>query len=419
VPDQRIKKVEGNKTTCYFFSEYEEEYTSGNLTKTTKYYFVNGQRIAERSSTDGLRYYHTDHLGSSVRITDATGILQLSIGYLPYGGTAYTSGTGSIEYQFTGKEKDTTGLYYYGSRFYDPELARFIQPDTTLGGGLNRYAYCGNNPINYTDPTGNEYNKPDFNDAGSKPTPKPGPTTGETPPPQTSVLKIELPRTIEESSGNGRNDILKEPDQKEGNINGNDANSKDKKSNENPYDVTKDLGWGKTPGKDGHDDSLAPYEHDKQEVIQEITKELNDREPGKILSDIFNQILKGKVDKLSYVTGKRFTIKGVGAMIHWSGKQHHSDKHMQNIINKVVDMILSDKYTDISINQRLSTSTGLDLGQIFVPDIVGKTAAGLFDIFEAQSPTQPLDYLDEKIDSMRRAIGDIAGDYAVLPFLGQ
>jgi RHS repeat-associated protein len=138
VPDQRIKKGEGNKTTCYFFSGYEEEYNNGNLSKTTKYYFVNGQRVAERSSTDGLRYYHTDHLGSSVRITDATGTLQLSIGYLPYGGTAYTIGTGSIEYQLTGKEKDTTGLYYYGSRYYDPELARFIQPDTTLGGGLNR-----------------------------------------------------------------------------------------------------------------------------------------------------------------------------------------------------------------------------------------------------------------------------------------
>ena len=55
---------------------------------------------------------------------------------------------------FTGQEKDSgSGLYYYGARYYDPELGRFIQPDTYLD-TLNRYAYCYNNPVNYTDPTG-------------------------------------------------------------------------------------------------------------------------------------------------------------------------------------------------------------------------------------------------------------------------
>jgi RHS repeat-associated protein len=44
--------------------------------------------------------------------------------------------------------------YYYGARYYCPEIGRFIQPDTVLD-GLNRYAYCWNNPMNYTDPTGN------------------------------------------------------------------------------------------------------------------------------------------------------------------------------------------------------------------------------------------------------------------------
>ena len=47
-----------------------------------------------------------------------------------------------------------SGLYYYGARYYDPELGRFIQPDTILD-GLNRFAYCHNNPVKYTDPTGN------------------------------------------------------------------------------------------------------------------------------------------------------------------------------------------------------------------------------------------------------------------------
>ncbi len=147
----RVKKTEGNKTTYYFFSEYEEEYTDSVLSKTIKYYFANGQRVAERSITDGVRYYHTDHLGSSVRMTDTNGNLVRSIGYMPFGGTWYSNG--ETKYQYTGKEKDASGLYYYGARYYDPELARFTTPDTALD-GLNRYTYCYNNPINYNDPSG-------------------------------------------------------------------------------------------------------------------------------------------------------------------------------------------------------------------------------------------------------------------------
>ena len=60
---------------------------------------------------------------------------------------------GGTRYGFTGQEQDASGLYYYGARYYDPELGRFTQPDTILD-GLNRYAYCRNNPVKYIDPTG-------------------------------------------------------------------------------------------------------------------------------------------------------------------------------------------------------------------------------------------------------------------------
>ena len=59
------------------------------------------------------------------------------------------------------------GRYYYGARYYCPEIGRFIQPDTVLD-GLNRYAYCWNNPMNYVDPTGNA-TQPDIYNAGSRP----------------------------------------------------------------------------------------------------------------------------------------------------------------------------------------------------------------------------------------------------------
>ena len=67
-------------------------------------------------------------------------------------------------FRYRGDYYDTeTGLYYLISRYYDPETGRFISADSieyldpeTLG-GLNLYAYCGNNPVMYVDPTGEAF----------------------------------------------------------------------------------------------------------------------------------------------------------------------------------------------------------------------------------------------------------------------
>ena len=70
-------------------------------------------------------------------------------------------GTTDVAYKYTGKEQDdSTGLYFYEARYYDPVLGRFIQPDTIVPDPLgpqtlNRYAYVLNNPLIYTDPSGN------------------------------------------------------------------------------------------------------------------------------------------------------------------------------------------------------------------------------------------------------------------------
>ena len=63
--------------------------------------------------------------------------------------------------QFTGQRLDTTGLYYYGARYYDPTIGRFISPDTIVPSymnpqSFNRYSYCLNNPLKYTDPSGHD-----------------------------------------------------------------------------------------------------------------------------------------------------------------------------------------------------------------------------------------------------------------------
>ncbi|MBN1796817.1 MAG: RHS repeat-associated core domain-containing protein [Sedimentisphaerales bacterium] len=67
----------------------------------------------------------------------------------------------SVTNRYTGQQLDEeTGLYYYGTRYYDPEIARFIQADSVVqdelsSQALNRYTYCVNNPLKYVDPSDN------------------------------------------------------------------------------------------------------------------------------------------------------------------------------------------------------------------------------------------------------------------------
>ena len=107
-------------------------------------------------------YYHTDHLGSSNVLTDRSGNVVQHYEYATFGQTSYQNNTSAfpISNRYTGQiADDETGLLYYGGRYYDPQLGRFIQPDPSVpdptdSQSLNRYSYCRNNPLNEVDPSG-------------------------------------------------------------------------------------------------------------------------------------------------------------------------------------------------------------------------------------------------------------------------
>ena len=121
-------------------------------------------------------WYLTDHLGSTNLVLDANGqMTSESIAY-PYGLTRYESNSNALTYRFTGKELDTSGLYYFGARYYDPLVNIWLSPDPILAqyfptgkedeqlpgfGGvfnpvnLGLYQYAGQNPVKYVDPQGN------------------------------------------------------------------------------------------------------------------------------------------------------------------------------------------------------------------------------------------------------------------------
>src|SRR5205085_10413077 len=104
----------------------------------------------------GSRTPITDALGSVLALVDSSGTVQTQYTYDPFGGTS-ASGSGSGNpAQYTGRENDGTGLYYYRARYYNPSLQRFISEDPLKfgGGDVNLYAYVGNSPIDFTDPIG-------------------------------------------------------------------------------------------------------------------------------------------------------------------------------------------------------------------------------------------------------------------------
>jgi RHS repeat-associated protein len=112
-----------------------------------------------------LRYVHQDHLTSTSLMTDTNGDpVGTTMKYYPFGvcrNSQLEIDNFPTDRLFTGQRLDGTGLYYYGARYYDASMGRFISPDTLIPNpanprSFNRYSYCLNNPLKYTDPSGHD-----------------------------------------------------------------------------------------------------------------------------------------------------------------------------------------------------------------------------------------------------------------------
>jgi len=153
----RAKKKVGGSATYYVNANYEVK--DGVA---TKYVTAADLKIAQIKG-NAVSYYHKDHLNSSSVMTNASGVKVEGTEYAPYGTVRTFAGTPVTSYRYTGKELDTdTGLYYYGARYYDPMIGRFITADSVVSDfydpqDLNRYAYARNNPMKYVDPNGHAF----------------------------------------------------------------------------------------------------------------------------------------------------------------------------------------------------------------------------------------------------------------------
>ena len=112
--------------------------------------------MIEVADSNAFYYYHFDALGSVVALSDSSGDTVQTYEYSVYGQVAVEDANHTNPYMFAGRRFDIEiGLYYNRARYYNPFMGRFLQTDPIdYHDGMNSYAYCGNSPLNYLDPSG-------------------------------------------------------------------------------------------------------------------------------------------------------------------------------------------------------------------------------------------------------------------------
>ncbi len=167
--NHRTKKVAGGTTTIYHYD------LTGNLVAETtetgtpkREYVYLGSELASLplamvSGSGSIYYYHVDHLGAPIKMSDYTGTTVWDAGYTPFGVASVNDDSDGDGLHLTSNLRlpgqyldEETGLYQNWHRYYAPELGRYIQPDPIgfRGGTTNLYEYARNNPVKLTDPSG-------------------------------------------------------------------------------------------------------------------------------------------------------------------------------------------------------------------------------------------------------------------------
>src|SRR5262249_31060254 len=112
--------------------------------------------LFQRTDGNGTVVPLTDALGSVIALTNTSGSVVTTYSYDPFGNTTTAGAADANPSQYTGRENDSNGLYFYRARYYSPVFGRFVSQDPLgiKGSGSNLYAYNGDDPIDYTDPYG-------------------------------------------------------------------------------------------------------------------------------------------------------------------------------------------------------------------------------------------------------------------------
>ncbi len=153
---QRIQKIESGVATTYV--NYGVDVLYEKVGTTVNDYVLVGNMVLSKLTGSNTYYFHQDFTGSTRLVTIGSNT-NFSSNFQPFGAQYGASGTDPT-YKYTGKPQDpATSLYYYGARYYDTAIGRFLSRDPAtapFGSSQSscRYSYVRNNPETLTDPSG-------------------------------------------------------------------------------------------------------------------------------------------------------------------------------------------------------------------------------------------------------------------------
>lgn len=149
----RHEMLENGRHTSFVYHEGGLLYQKKEESDQTSFYL--GLGVTAFEDRHGTYYYHQDEQLSTVLITGKYGNVQNSYQYDAFGNVLESVKQVSNSFLYTGQQYDElTTQYYLRARYYTSALGRFMQEDIYQGDGLNLYMYCHNNPIEYFDPSG-------------------------------------------------------------------------------------------------------------------------------------------------------------------------------------------------------------------------------------------------------------------------
>lgn len=149
----RFELLENGRRTSFVYHNGELLHEEGREEQEISYHLGAGMEAFRRGQE--LSYYQRDEQLSTVFVTDGQGEIRNSYQYDAFGIPLETTEQLNNRIRYTGQQYDElTQQYYLRARYYNPVAGRFIQEDVYQGDGLNLYAYCGNNPVVYDDPSG-------------------------------------------------------------------------------------------------------------------------------------------------------------------------------------------------------------------------------------------------------------------------
>ncbi len=152
---RRLSKTISGTMTTFLYDGLDSVKESGADGDVGYLRTLNIDEALSRTDAGGPLAYVNDALGSTLALTDAVGASTTTYTYEPFGRTEVSGAASGNAIQYTGREHDGTGLYYYRARYYDPGRSRFVSADPIgLAGGTNLFMYGLNSPLLWTDPRG-------------------------------------------------------------------------------------------------------------------------------------------------------------------------------------------------------------------------------------------------------------------------